>query len=92
MADDNRDFIERTESVTEKLSGKPMPADEMVENFALYGLKKRAAALENFDSELRGEIDFGDAQSSSASTTHGATQENGQRASVGRRNNFRSLP
>jgi len=59
MADDNRDFIERTESVTEKLSGKPMPADEMVENFALYGLKKRAAALENFDTELRGEIDSG---------------------------------
>lgn len=59
MADDNRDFIERAESINEKLNGKPMPIDEMTENFALYGLKKRAAALENFDAELRGEIDSG---------------------------------
>jgi hypothetical protein len=59
MADDDRDFIERVESVTEKLNGKPMPIDEMAEKFALYGLKKRAAALEDFDAELRGEIDSG---------------------------------
>lgn len=59
MADDNRDFIERAESINEKLNGKPMPIDEMADNFALYGLKKRAAALENFDAELRGEIDSG---------------------------------
>jgi hypothetical protein len=59
MAHDDRDFIERTESVTEKLNGQPMPIDEMAKKFALYGLKKRAAALESFDSELRGEIDSG---------------------------------
>jgi len=59
MADDDRDFIERVESVNEKLSGKPMPTDEMAEKFALYGLKKRAAALESFDAELRGDIDSG---------------------------------
>jgi hypothetical protein len=59
MADDDRDFIERTESVTEKLDGKPMSTDDLAENFALFGLKKRAAALENFDAELRGEIDSG---------------------------------
>jgi len=59
MADDDRDFIERTESINEKLTGKPMPIDEMAEKFALYGLKKRATALENFDAELRGEIDSG---------------------------------
>jgi hypothetical protein len=59
MAEDDRDFIERTESVTEKLSDEPMSVAEMVDNFALYGLKKRAAALENFDAELRGEIDSG---------------------------------
>jgi hypothetical protein len=57
MADDDRDFIERAEAMTEKLNGTPMPIDEMTEKFALYGLKKRAAALENFDAELRGEID-----------------------------------
>jgi hypothetical protein len=59
MADDDRDFIERTESINEKLTGRPMPVDEMAEKFALFGLKKRATALESFDTELRGEIDSG---------------------------------
>ena len=59
MADDDRDFIERAESVTEKLYGKPASIDQIAENFALYGLKKRAAALEDFDAELRGEIGSG---------------------------------
>jgi hypothetical protein len=59
MADDDRNFIERAESITEKLNGQPMPIDEMADRFALYGLQKRAAALENFDAELRGEIDSG---------------------------------
>jgi len=49
----------RAESITEKLNGKPMPTDEMVERFTLYGLKKRAATPESFDAELRGEIDSG---------------------------------
>jgi hypothetical protein len=59
MADDDQDFIGRMQSVTEKIDGQPMPVEEMAEYFALYGLKKRAAALENFDAELRGEIDSG---------------------------------
>jgi hypothetical protein len=59
MADDDRDFIERTESASEKLNGKPMDIDEMADNFALYGLDKRAAMLEGFDVELRAEIDSG---------------------------------
>lgn len=59
MADDDRDFIERAESVTEKLNGKPMPVEGMAEKFALFGFKKRAAALESFDAELRGDIDSG---------------------------------
>jgi hypothetical protein len=59
MVDDDRDFIERAQSATEKLYGEPMPVDEMVDNFALYGLKKRAAALEDLDAELRGEIGSG---------------------------------
>jgi len=57
MSDDDRDLIERAQSVTEKLYGKPMAVDEMADSFALYGLKKRTAALEGFDTELRGEID-----------------------------------
>ena len=59
MADDDQDFIERTESASEKLNGKPMDIDEMADNFSLYGLKKRATMLESFDAELRAEIDSG---------------------------------
>jgi hypothetical protein len=59
MADDDRDFIERAESTTGKLDGKPSSIDQIADNFALYGLKKRAATLEDFDTELRGEIDSG---------------------------------
>ena len=59
MADDDRDFLERSESRTEKLYGEPMSIDQMVDDFALHGLKNRAAALENLDAELRGEIGSG---------------------------------
>jgi hypothetical protein len=59
MAEDDRDFIERTESKTGKLYGKPSSIDQIADDFALYGLKKRAATLEDFDTELRGEIDSG---------------------------------
>ena len=59
MPDDDRDLIERAQSVTEKLYGKPIALDEMADSFALYGLERRAAALESFDAELRGEIDSG---------------------------------
>lgn len=59
MPDDDRDFIERADALTEKLYGKPMAVDDIADNFALYGLKKRAGALESFDAELRGEITSG---------------------------------
>lgn len=57
MSEDNRDFIERAESITGNLYGEPMSVERIAENFALYGLKKRAAALERFDTELGGDID-----------------------------------
>ena len=57
MSVDDRNFIERAESITGNLYGEPMSPDRIAENFALYGLKKRAAALEKFDAELGGEID-----------------------------------
>jgi hypothetical protein len=57
MLDDDRDFIERAESITGKMYGQPMSTDRIAENFALYSLNKRVAALERFDSELRGQID-----------------------------------
>ncbi len=59
MCDCNRDFMERAESITRSLHGEPLPADSMAENFALYGLKRRIAALDQFDNELRGNIDSG---------------------------------
>ena len=57
MSEDNRNFIERADSITGNLYGEPMSPDRIAENFALYGLKKRVAALERFDAELGGEID-----------------------------------
>ena len=57
MSSDSRDLIERAESTNEKLYGEPTAVEEIADNFALYGLRKCAAALENFDNELRGEID-----------------------------------
>jgi len=57
MSEDDRNFIERAESITGNLYGEPMSPDRIAENFALYGLRKRVAALEQFDAELAGEID-----------------------------------
>lgn len=57
MSNDDRDFIERAGSLIEKLYGKPAGIDQIADDFALYGVKKRAATLEDFDAELRGEID-----------------------------------
>lgn len=57
MADDDRDFIQRAGSVTEKLYGKPATIGQVADNFALYGLKQRAAALESLDAEMRGDVD-----------------------------------
>jgi hypothetical protein len=56
---DDRDFLDRAQSITGNLYGEPMSSDRMVDNFALYGVKKRVAALERFDGELHGEIDSG---------------------------------
>ncbi len=46
-------------SMNGKLYGKSASIDQIADDFALYGLKKRAATLEDFDAELRGEIDSG---------------------------------
>ncbi|MBR0756610.1 hypothetical protein JQ604_30910 [Bradyrhizobium jicamae] len=56
---DDRSFIERADAVAKKVYGEPMSADRIADNFALYGLNKRAAALEQLDDELRGDIDSG---------------------------------
>ncbi|SEM31512.1 hypothetical protein [Bradyrhizobium sp. OK095] len=57
MSEDDKNFIERAESISTNLYGEPMSPERIAENFALYGLKKRMAALERFDTELGGEID-----------------------------------
>ena len=56
MADHDADLIERSSFLAEKLDGGSMATDELVDHFALHGLEKRAAALENIDHELRDEI------------------------------------
>jgi len=56
MADD-RDFIERSDSIAGDLYGEPMSIERVADNFALYGMKRRVAALERLDGELRGEVD-----------------------------------
>ena len=57
MSHDDRGLIDRAESISEKLYGHPMSADDIADSFALFGLKKRAQTLEDIDNELRGEID-----------------------------------
>jgi hypothetical protein len=56
---DDRDFIARSDSISGNLYGEPMSPDRITDNFALYGARKRVAALERFDGELHGEIDSG---------------------------------
>ncbi len=57
MQDEDHDMITRAESTSEKFLGEPISIDGIADNLALYGLNKRVAALEDLDSELRGELD-----------------------------------
>ena len=59
MADDDRDFVDRADSMTKNLYGRPMTTADITNNFALYGLKRRAETLDDLDTELREEIDSG---------------------------------
>ena len=59
MSDDNCNCSQRTSSLNKNLYGEPMSEDEIADEFALYGLKKRVSALENIDSELHDDIDSG---------------------------------
>jgi len=57
MSNDDRDFIERTQSLTGKLYGEPATIDQIADQFALYGVTNRASTLEKLDAELRSDID-----------------------------------
>ena len=59
MSDDSRNFVERSESLTEKLYGRSATISQIADNFALYGVKRRADALEAIDGELRDEVGSG---------------------------------
>jgi hypothetical protein len=58
-----RDYIDRTRSLAEKLSGES--TDEVDENlptvFALYGARKRAEILESIDASTPDELGLEDA-------------------------------
>jgi hypothetical protein len=59
MSDEQHGLIERTESSAANPVGKSATINQMADNFALYGPKKRAAALDSLDAELRGDINSG---------------------------------
>ena len=80
MPDDDRDFIERANSVAEKLHGEPMTTEEIADNFALFGLQKRTAALEKFDSRTARRDRFQPAQPAPARAIDGLAQEDGWRS------------
>ncbi|MFH1343610.1 MAG: hypothetical protein ABIL01_20755 [Pseudomonadota bacterium] len=45
--------------MTEKLYGRSATISQIADNFALYGVKKRADALEDIDGELRDDVGSG---------------------------------
>lgn len=49
---DERNFLERTEAWAEKMTGKVPDTSDVAGEFALYGIGKRAAHLEEIDKEL----------------------------------------
>jgi hypothetical protein len=59
MSDNDCNCIQRTRSLNKRLHGEPMSDDEIADDFALYGSKKRASTLENLDGELRDNIESG---------------------------------
>jgi hypothetical protein len=53
MADNKADFIDRMESTWKNWHGDEWSPEKATQNFQLYGPGKRAAALDQFDAELR---------------------------------------
>src|SRR3974390_1988562 len=60
MSTDDRDYIDKTRNYTQKLTGESSleTLDEMIPSqFALYGLRKRAAILDAIDAAPQGDLD-----------------------------------
>lgn len=53
MANGDSDFTSRMESTWRNWRGEDWTPEKAVQNFQLYGPAKRAAALDQFDEELR---------------------------------------
>lgn len=49
---DERNFIDRSQSMAEKMTGKPASVDDMVSEFSKYSLERRASALDAIDADL----------------------------------------
>lgn len=49
---DERDYLERADSIWQKANGESASLDELADSFALYAPEKRIAALDQFDAEL----------------------------------------
>jgi hypothetical protein len=59
MSTDNRDYLDRTRSYAQKVTGSSREAaDEMMpRQFAVYGLRKRAAILDSIDASMTGDLE-----------------------------------
>lgn len=55
---DDRDFLERATSLNKQIQGREIGADHVASAFSLYGLERRAVALEALDAELAGDKDL----------------------------------
>ena len=79
MADDDLDFMERAESAGKKLYGKPIAADEVIDNFALRprSARRRARKLR---CRVSGEIDSGSHSLRRQVQLMGLHKENGRRS------------
>lgn len=49
---DERTFLEKSNSMTEKMTGKPASVDDMVKEFSKYDLERRANALDAIDADM----------------------------------------
>lgn len=52
MSEDNRNFVERSESLTQLSMGRSATPDEIVKEFAKQGSARRVSIIDQLDSDL----------------------------------------
>lgn len=56
MAEDDRDFIEQTQSKAQLYHGKELSPEEMANEFAKFGIDERVDALDRISADSNGEL------------------------------------